>query len=271
MINRFGRESRLIVETEVKNGKTIFKDTFFNAPLKVAKPFYDEKHNKMKLCMMNASAGILSGDEYTIEIKVNERSKLQLYTQSYSKIFQMKDGFAVQNININIEEDGLLEYMPHPVIPFANSNFAARNTIKLKKSSRLYFRDILSCGRYKSDEMFQFNRYKSKTEVYLEDKLIFMDNTLLEPAKQQLSGIGFYEGFTHQANVFFYSENADERLKSALVKFLGTYDFIEFGATVTYPRLILVRILGKTSEKLKIITDELAEWIEGTCHLGGNC
>lgn len=260
-MNTYGKESLLKIETELKNDKTILKDTFFSAPLKIAKPFYDEYYNMMKLCMLNVSAGIFSGDSFTIDINVNKNSRLELYTQSYSKVFQMKEGFAEQVLNINLEDGATLEYLPHPVIPYANSNYIATNVIRLKETSVLFFRDIISCGRYKRDESFKFKKFKSRTEVYLEGKLVFVDNTFLEPKYQELNTIGFYEGYTHQANVLIFNTKVDEELKNGIVEFLYSYKNIEYGATVTCKNGIIVRILGKSSEKLKMITDELVEYI----------
>ncbi|WP_039657666.1 urease accessory protein UreD [Clostridium tyrobutyricum] len=258
-MNIYGKESLLKIETQVKHNKTVLKNTFFSAPLKIAKPFYDMQFNMMKLCMLNVSPGILSGDSYKIDINLGESSKLELYTQSYSKVFNMKEGFAKQKLNINLEKGAVLEYMPLPIIPYTNSNYTAINTITLKKTSTLFFRDIISCGRYKRNEVFQFQKFKSRTEIYLEDELIFVDNTFLNPEIQKLNEIGFYEGYTHQANVIVFNYNVDEQLKDYIVEFLNTYDDIDFGATITCDSCMIIKILGKGSEKLKIITNNLKQ------------
>ena len=83
----------------------------------------------------------------------------------------------------------------------------------------------------------------------------------MEPESQQLNGIGFYEGYNYQANVLLFNPKADEELKNNIVRFLGDYEAIEYGATVTYCNLIVIRILGKSSEKLKVITDALEEYV----------
>lgn len=258
-MNTYCKRSLLKIEAKLRNNKTILGDSFFSAPLKIAKPFYDESNNMMKLCMLNVSAGILSGDSYIIDINVNKGSRFNLYTQSYSKVFQMKEGFAEQKLNINLDEAAHFEYMPHPIIPYANSNYIAANVIKIKETSSLFFREIVSCGRYKRGEIFQFKRFKSRTELYVEEKLIFVDNTVLEPEHQHLNEIGFYEGYTHQAAVLIFNKNVDEKLKERINSLLNSYENIEYGITITYPNLIVIRMLGMSSEKLKIATDALAE------------
>lgn len=260
-MNIYGKDSLLKIETELKNNRTILKDSFFSAPLKIAKPFYDDRLNIMKLCMLNVSAGILAGDSYNIEIDVRKNSSLQVYTQSYSKVFQMKEGFAEQKLTISVEDGACFMYMPHPIIPYAKSNYMTTNIIKLKDTSSLFFRDIISCGRYKRDEIFKFNKFKSNTKVYISKKLIFADNTVLEPEIQKLNAVGFYEGYTHQANVLIYNKRVNEQLKNKIVSFIDSYQNIECGVTITYSNFIVIRMLGKSSERLKLVTDDLAEYM----------
>ena len=67
--------SRLFIRAENKNGKTVISDCEFISPIKIAKPFYHK--NFTEIIMMTASAGMLDGDIYDIEIKVCSGAKLK--------------------------------------------------------------------------------------------------------------------------------------------------------------------------------------------------
>ncbi len=250
-------KSTLKLDLKVKNGKTIVSDSYFTSPLKILKPFYNEDNTKMRLCILNVSAGILEGDQYEIEINVAKASNVYIYSQSYTKIFKMRGGNASQKLRVNMEEGSHFSYMPMPTIPFVDSNFIGTIDIKLKKHCSLILREIISCGRYKNDEIFEFLSFSSKTKVYLEDKLIFMDNTLLRPKEQQLRGIGFYEKYYHQANMIIFRDNLRENLKEDLIKLLNTYENIEFGISESFNSGMIIRILGRSSEQLRKITDKI--------------
>ncbi|WP_051624155.1 urease accessory protein UreD [Clostridium akagii] len=247
----------LNLELKVKNGKTIIGDSYFTSPLKILKPFYNEDYTKMKLCILNVSAGILEGDQYHIKINLAKDSNIHSYSQAYTKIFKMRGGVATQKLSVNMEEGSNFSYMPMPTIPFVDSNFISGIDIRLKKHCKLILREIISCGRYKNNEVFEFLSFSSKTKVYLEDKLIFMDNTLLRPKEQELTGIGFYEKYNHQANMIIFSENISKNLKADLLKFLGEHENIEFGISESFTSGMIIRILGTSSEQLRKITDKV--------------
>lgn len=255
-MNHYSKESVLKIETETKHEKTILSDSYFTPPFKLLKPFYG-KNNIMRLCLVNVSPGVLEGDNYNITVNLRKGSLLELYSQSYSKIFKMKDGFAAQKVDINMEEGCTLAYMLKPTLPYEDSDFRGETNIRLSKNCNLIFREIISCGRYKRNEIFSFKSFKSKTKVIYDDKLLFMDNTVLIPQEQQLNSIGLYDKFTHQANMIIVSKKVNENLKLSLVKLIDQFQDIDFGVSMSFKFGIVIRILGKGSEKLIDITESI--------------
>lgn len=255
-MSHYSRESVLKIETKIKHEKTILSDSYFTPPFKLLKPFYCE-NNIMRLCLVNVSPGVLEGDNYKITANMKKGSLLELYSQSYSKIFKMNDGFAAQKVDINMEEGCTLAYMLKPTLPYEDSDFRSETNIKLSKNCNVIFREIISCGRYKRNEIFSFKSFKSRTKIFYEGKLLFMDNTVLIPDEQQLNSIGLYDKFTHQANIIIVSECVNENLKMALVKLLDQFQDIDFGVSMSFKFGIVIRILGTGSEKLVDITESI--------------
>ena len=50
----------------------------------------DKTGATLQLMLMSSSPGILDGDEYKIKIELEENCSLQLHTQSYQRLFNMK-------------------------------------------------------------------------------------------------------------------------------------------------------------------------------------
>lgn len=255
------KKSILKLDLKFKNGKTIIEDSYFTAPLKILKPFYSEDNKKMRLCLLNVSAGVLEGDKYNIDINVAKECNLYLYSQAYNKIFKMRGGLAAQKFNVNMEEGSSFAYMPMPNIPFIDSNYINETNIRLKKNCNLILREIISCGRYKNNEVFDFLNFSSRTKIFYEDKLVFMDNTVLKPKEQNLKTIGLYEKYDHQANMIIFSKEVNEELKEILLKLLSKYENIDFGISQSFYKGMIIRILGRSSEELRNITDEMYEVI----------
>lgn len=258
MSNHYLKCSEIFVETYVKDNKTIIKDTFFTSPFKITSPFYDDEKNVMKLCIMNISPGMLQGDVYTQHFKLNEGSKVYMFSQSFSKIFSMEsDGIAEQRLKVNLKHNSSLEYFPLPTIPYKDSSYKGISEFYMEGDSHLIYREILSCGRYKMGENFSYKHFSSLVKVYYENRLLLMDNTTLVPVLQDIHGYGFYEGYSHSANVFVISSKVSSIYRDSLNELLSSYENVSFGISLSSNKSIIIRILANNSDILCKLTDEI--------------
>ncbi len=257
MENMFGTESILYIKTALSNGKTIITDSYFTAPVKIAKPFYNEQNNIAEVMVMSASAGVMAGDSYRTEIDMGENTAMSLQGQSYTKIHRMNEGCGRQQNILTVREAAFLDFDPRPSIPFAHSDYISETSCFLHKGSQYLYSEIIACGRGKSGERFCFRRYRSNNRIYYCNKLIFLDNQELRPHKQQIDGIGFFEGFSHQGTLAYFYDGMDrEESIDKLYKRLEIYSGIEAGISLTYKYGIVVRILANGSDYLeRIIRD----------------
>ncbi|MCP1102259.1 urease accessory protein [Aequitasia blattaphilus] len=211
---------KLRIEAHVHNGRTVITDCFFTAPFKIVKPYYDK--NRAEVMIMQASAGILEGDKYEVEIVVKSGASLMVTGQSYTKLFKMDSGYATQNVKITVESGASLFYLPCPIIPFGGSSFVSENEIHLQKGSEFIMQDILACGRKGMGEEFKFRKYHSRVVVYENERLIFVDNTRLIPKEYEYHKMGYFEGCSHQGVAYFYgrkqikSINKSESITAAI-------------------------------------------------------
>lgn len=251
MPNQFGQDSVLKIKTKIRNGITVLEDVFFTAPYKIAKPFYDEGNKIMNIMVMSASAGIMEGDCYRVDVELGAGSRVALNGQSYNKIHRMKTGNASQYNKFILHENSLFDYVQKPSIPFAESSFHSRSEFHMKSGSVLLYSDVLACGREKRGECFQFKTYKNYSRVYYNDELIFLDNQLLQPSAKPLGSMGFFEGYTHQATLAYFSEGISDRLIDKTVALMENESGIEFGVSRMKKYGMLVRILGNSSDQLE--------------------
>lgn len=253
MTNNFGKESLLFVKTKLSNNITVIEDSYFTAPYKIAKPFYNHEENMANLMVMCASAGIMEGDCYRINMEIGKGCAISLQGQSFSKIHQMNNGYAKQENHFKVKENAFFDYNPKPTIPFAKANYTSTTTCSLQKGSQYIYSEILACGREKSGEQFAFKQYKNCNKVYYYDELLFLDNQLLIPEDQQVRGIGFFENYTHQANLAYFCDNMDSSLVERLFCILEQFSNIEAGISITKKNGIVIRMLAYGSECLENI------------------
>lgn len=262
MDNVFKKISIVNIKTKNNKGKAILDDVYFTAPFKIMKPFQmDEDY--LKVMIMSSSAGIMAGDRQEYNIQVGENTRLEVTSQAYEKIHKMLEGKAVRHCEINVEKNSFLKYNPQPAIPFAQSNF--ENTIKVNledSTSKIILVDIISCGRSNSGEKFQYKCYKSYIEVKCNHKLIYRDNTMYDPDKINMNGYGFFEGYTHLANIFIGNCNVDEKISEDILKIIEDSDEVTGGFSFTKDKNLSIKILGYSGQKMTDISERIIELIE---------
>lgn len=257
MRHSFGKDSELYIKAGAKDGITILEDVYFTAPYKIAKPFFDNDTGVLDLVLMSASAGIMQGDSYKIRVEMERHARASLHGQSYSKIHRMKTGHASQTNTFILKEGALFDYAPRPCIPFANSSYHSTTDCYLDSGSVFLYSEVLACGRDKSGERFQFNEYRNCIRVYQHQELLFLDHQRYNPAFHDLEGIGFFEGYSHQATMGFFSDQLPENMINDLYDILYDIDGIDFGVSKTHKRGVVVRILGHGGDRVEKILLQL--------------
>src|SRR5260221_8227586 len=242
--------AKLHIQTANQNGITFLKQSYSTPPFKIANITENKKADCLHLMVMNSSPGILDEDDYEIKIEVAGNSSLQLYTQAYQRLFNMKKG-AKQLMKVHLSAGSSFMFLPHPAVPHENSIFTAKNKIYLNDNCSLIWGEVLTCGRKLNDEVFRFSKYHTITEIFHNNNLIIKENLLMHPSHINPATIGQLEGYTHQASLIYLNKNS-----IAANSFLAVHDYLSyqkeilFGITSTAGNGLLIRILGHKAEQL---------------------
>lgn len=260
----------LHIQTAVRGNSTYLKNTYFTTPFKVADITEDKTSIRLQLMLMSSSPGILDGDVYRLTIHLEAGSSLQLHTQSYQRLFNMKEG-ASQAMAVHLSPHSSFCFLPHPSVPHAASVFKSTNKIYLEDNCSLVLGEILTCGRKLNGEVFMFSKYHSITEVFLKNKLVIKENLLIEPASININALGQLEGFTHQASlVYLHATTPVKPLIEWVNELLARQKEIIFGITEAPVNGMIIRILGNKAEQLhdclKAIAQILPQYIQPMAH-----
>jgi len=243
--------SRLNIVAGFKQEKSYVKDLYVSLPFRVVSVGQRKNDDKLYQMVMSSSPGILDGDHYHLDISLEEGASLQLQSQSYQRLFNMKDK-AVQELNVTMEDNTSFAYVPHPVVPHENSNFKSKAEIHVGKNSQIIISEIITCGRKHYGEVFKLKRFQNLMEIYHENKLVVKDNVLIQPDLIPISSIGNLEEYTHQGTLIFYStkENvAKDNLIETLLESSETYwEDMEIGISAMEDNGFVLRALGNGGE-----------------------
>ena len=291
--NQFGRTSELRLVAAARGEQTVLADEYYTMPFKVMRPFsldpgalvgVPEAAGPIQVMVMSTSAGIMAGDDQRIDVCVGEGAALQVTTQAFEKVHRMEgQGSARRVTRLVVDAGGYLDYQPQPQIPFAGSTFAASTEVDLADATaRLVYEEVLSCGRVARGERFAYRSYRNHVLVRVEGRPVYLDNTVYEPkgsvapalAPMDMEGMGFYEGFTHLANLVLVNVDVSDEAFRAARDYLREQTGI-IGASAQLPasasadseavaggitRLgsgdVAVRLLGRRAQRL---TDVLSE------------
>ncbi|MHA7646798.1 urease accessory protein UreD [Nitrosopumilus sp. S4] len=174
-------------------GKTVITKQFSQVPLQIQRAVYPENlfPKMMYLYIISPSGGILQGDRYRTDILLKNKSICHITTQGATRIYSMNSNSASQILNITVEENGYLEYIPDQIIPYKNSRYYQKVNLNVHNNSTLIYSEILTPGRVAMGESFEYDICYLRTHCRNQDKKIrFLENTKIEPKKQKLNNFG---------------------------------------------------------------------------------
>jgi urease accessory protein len=129
----------------------------------------------------------------------------------------------------------------------------------------LIWGEVLTCGRQLNGEAFTFARYHSKTEIFLQDRLVVKENLFLVPAAMDVNSIGQMEGYTHQASFLYINESAAVRdLYSEISELLSGEKDVSFGISLLPVNGLAVRLLGYKGEQLFECLKQISKLIQSS-------
>ena len=179
---------RLRFDHDGNTGRTVLAACEQRPPLRVVRAFPTNDGGAL-VHLHNVSGGILGGDQLTLAIQVGAGAIAQLTTTGATRLYRSGRGLpvALQVSEITIEEDGLLEYLPDPVIPYAGSQYRQESRIKLARGGGLFWWETIAPGREAHGELFEYELLQLNLDIVADGRPIALERVRNEPAVRSLS------------------------------------------------------------------------------------
>ena len=218
--------------------------------------------------LINMGGGFVEGEQYQVTIDVNKDAHALVTTQTPTYVYKCERGqLTQQHTSITLEENSYLEYMADEVIPYLRSRYFQTSRIDMDKSAHLIYSDGVTAGWSHEDLPFQYHYFRNLTQIYQDNELVYSDQTLLEPQKQDMFKLGYFEGWRNYNSLVMVSPNIDEAFVKALQKHLEDLNLeSDFAiSSLDIPGLVL-RILGKTAEDNRRVIYACADYFRQEIH-----
>lgn len=159
-------------------GKTQVIHSQVKAPLKMQRPFYPED-GVCHSVVLHTAGGIVGGDRNTLCFHLQPHAQALITTAAASKIYRSNGIQASQSVQIKVDADACLEWLPQETIVFNGAIYRQDLRVELAPKASWLGWEITRFGRTARKERFLQGEWKSHTEVWQQGKPLWIDRQLL--------------------------------------------------------------------------------------------
>jgi len=196
---------QLKLEKDSIVNKTSIKYQHYKVPLCIKRAMYLEETcpEMAYIYIISPSGGILQGDRFRMDIELTNSAKAHVTTQSATRIYRMNKNFGTQIINLDVDKNCYLEYIPDQIIPYRDSRFYQVSNIKVHDEATCIYSEILTPGRVASNESFEYDIcYMRVKSVNQNNKLRLIDIAKIEPKRENVKSFGVLNNYDILGNIY---------------------------------------------------------------------
>jgi urease accessory protein len=174
---------RLFLRAGVQNGRTVLRESVGTFPLQVLRPHAASTPAGSVSLVLLLSGGLLDGDAVSIDVVVEPGARLALRTQAAT---QVHAGRSRHTMHATVGEDAWLSYLPHALVPHADSDYHGQTLVEMQPTSRVLLAEALAPGRVRFGEQFAFSQVRLDLDVWRDAELVARERGLIrrDPAVQ---------------------------------------------------------------------------------------
>ncbi|MDR9405280.1 MAG: urease accessory protein UreD [Halothece sp. Uz-M2-17] len=185
----------LQLKYQQRDKKTQPIETYTKAPYKLQRPFYPKRQQICYTTILHTAGGIVGGDQLSQSIQLQPKAHAVITTAAASKIYRSRALTASQTVKIDVGENACLEYLPRETIVFNGAQYQQQLHVNLASTGTFLAWEILRFGRSARGEEFLHGNWRSRTEVWQNGQLLWVDCPSLSGDKNILEsphGLGGY-------------------------------------------------------------------------------
>ncbi len=251
---------RLELGISLRGGRSVALRQFHEGALRVLRPHYLDESGQVCYVMVNPGGAYLGADLFVVEVEVGAGADLLLTTQSATKVYRTPGSFAEQRMSVRLGEGSRLELMPDQLIAYREASYRQNTHISLHPTSCLVMAEVVTPGWSPDGASFRFEEVRLRNEIWIESgngpKLLALDNLLIRPPVNDVTGMGFMEGFSHLGSLVVVDPRVDQGLADDLDRISRDFDAytgVSLTATIAGTTGLVLRSLSNSTEELNTL------------------
>jgi urease accessory protein len=196
----------------------------------------------------------------TIQAVVGKQARAQITSTGATRVYRQRAGqpTARQDLHFTVQEGGLLEYIPDPLIPFAQACYCQQTRIELAPDAGLFYWEVVAPGRAAKGELFQYQALQLNLEIIAAGQPIAWEQLQLIPSEQPVTS-PLRLGPFHYFGTFYLCRvgvaplvwQALYTALRALADRLSTPGAVLWGVTPLVAHGLLVRVLSDNGRAIQ--------------------
>ena len=247
-----------ILDVELKENdklKTVITKQFSQVPLQIQRAVYPENSlpGMAYLYIISPSGGILQGDRYKTDIMLKNNAVSHITTQGATRIYSMNSNSASQMVNITLDENCYLEYIPDQIIPYQNSRYYQKVNLNIHDDATLIYSEVLTPGRIAMNESFDYDICYLRTYCKNQNnRFRCLENMKIEPKKYDMKTRGVLGKYNIVGTVYVLTKKEKiQNLEEIINEKIQKSELITFGTSILPNESgIIVKILGNNTEDI---------------------
>ena len=255
-VGKSGKVGILDVELKGNNElKTVITKQFSQVPLQIQRAVYPENSlpGMAYLYIISPSGGILQGDRYKTDIMMKNNAVSHITTQGATRIYSMNSNSASQMVNITLDENCYLEYIPDQIIPYQNSRYYQKVNLNIHDNATLIYSEVLTPGRIAMNESFDYDICYLRTYCKNQNnRFRCLENMKIEPKKYDMKTRGVLGKYNIVGTVYVLTKKEKiQNLEEIINEKIQKSELITSGTSILPNESgIIVKILGNNTEDI---------------------
>jgi urease accessory protein len=177
---RVGRDGRLDLAFERRDGRTILTRRRFTLPLQALEPLYLDGAGAATMVLLNPTGGVLGGDVLETRVDVGASAHVCLTTAAATQVYRARAEPSRLRLLVRVGAGGVLEHVPDHLIPSPGARLVQETVVELLPGATALVWDGWAAGRVARGETWGFDRLDTTLTVRDTRGLVLHDRARLD-------------------------------------------------------------------------------------------
>jgi RNA polymerase sigma factor (TIGR02999 family) len=196
------------------------------------------------------SPGVFAGDRLEQRVRVERVARVRLVSQSALQVHPEAGPAATSspatlNSSYDVADEGRLDCIWDPMIPFAGARLQQRIDIRIAGHGDLFWSDALMSGRAGRGEAWRFERLDHELRASVGGSLQYLERYVLAPQSRAVSHAWSVHRANYLGTTIVHSEAVTTARAEETQQRLGAIEALRAGVDCLAPHLLVARLLAE--------------------------